>query len=630
MNGHWRELDIVGVALSPEFVYVIGPGALMPDDRRFGVVWMGRKALEAAFDLDGAFNDVSIGLMRGADVDDAVDRVDDILERYGGTGAVPRKDQLSNWFLMNEIEQLKTMARILPTVFLAVAAFLTNMVLARLVTVDRSEIGLLKAFGYSNADVSWHYVKLVLVIGLVGVALGWILGAWLGFYNTSVYAEFYRFPFLVFTPGPKPFILAALISLGAALLGAVGAVRRVAALPPAEAMRPPAPPMFRHSGMADALGAKTLDQPTRIILRQVGRWPLRSFVTSAGLGAAVAVLVTALQWSDAINHMVDVYFVQAQEQHVTVGFTEPRSSQALLGIEQLPGVLTTEPLRSVSARIRAGHRERREGIQGVPSVQWLSKVYDVSGRPVEVPDDGLVMSTTLAESLGVVEGDLVTVEVLEGRRPVFELPVRELFETYIGKPVYMEIGALNRVLDERPTVNWINVRADTARLGELYAELKQVPQLGAVTIKQAAIDTFRNTMGETILIFISFFVAFACALAFGVTYNAARIALSERGRELATLRVLGFTRTEISYLLLGEVALLTFLALPLGCLAGYGLVAMMMEGFKTELFRVPFYIEASTFGLAMLIGVLATTLSAVLVRRRLDGLDLIAVLKTRE
>ena len=630
INGHWRELHVVGTALSPEFIYVIGPGALMPDDSRFGVIWMGHEALQAAYDLDGAFNDLSFSVTRGADGDHLIDQVDEILSTYGGTGAYLREDQISNWFLMNEIEQLKTLASILPTIFLAVAAYLTNMVLARLISVERSEIGLLKAFGYRHRDVAWHYVKLVLVIGAIGVSIGWVLGYWLGLYNTHVYAKFYHFPFLLFQPGGGSFVVAAIISLTAALFGALSSVRRAAALPPAESMRPPSPPTFgrsRYSGDAEAQG---LDQPTRIILRQLIRWPMRSFATSAGIGMSVAVLISALQWSDALSHMVDVYFDQAQTQDVTVGFTEQRSSEVMRNLEALPGVMATEPLRAVSAKVRAGHRERREALQGVPARQRLARVYDASGRTVELPRDGLVMSTMLAEILAVAPGDLVTVEVLDGRRPVIELPVRATFETYIGKPVYMEIGALNRAMGERPSANWVHMKVDPGAQTKLFRELKEIPQVSAVTIKEAAIRTFHETMGETLLIFTSFFVVFSCALAFGVTYNAARVALSERGRELATLRVLGFTRGEISYLLLGETGLLTAAALPLGCLAGYGLVSVMMTGFRTELFRVPLYLEPSTFGWAMLIGLAATAASAFLVRRRLDRLDLIAVLKTRE
>ena len=630
INGRWRDLTVVGIALSPEYVYAIGPGALMPDDLRFGVLWMGHEALQAAFDLDGAFNDVSLALLRGTDPDAVVERVDRILARYGGIGAYARADQLSNWFLMSEIDQHRTLATILPTIFLAVAAFLTHMVLGRLIAVERSEIGLLKAFGYTNRDIAGHYARLAFGIGTVGVLLGWFLGYWLGLYHTRLYADFYHFPFLLFRPGPQAFLIAGAVSMGAALIGALAAVRAAAALPPAEAMRPPAPPLFRRTMLSEFGWVQRLDQPTRILLRQVTRWPARSFITTAGIAMSVAVLVTSMQWLDAINHMVDVYFVQAQAQDISVGFAEPRSSEIERDLARLPGVRTTEPMRAVPAKLRNGWREEREALQGLPARQELYQVFDAEGRALELPPDGLVISTMLAKLLDVRVGEQITVEVLEGRRPLVEVPVVATFETYIGSPAYMDIRALDRLMGGRPSVTAVHLRVDPAMRGTLFQELKTLPRVSSITVRQAAVQTFRDTMAKTITIFVSFFIVFACALAFGVTYNAARIALSERGRELATLRVLGFTRAEISYILLGEVALLTFVALPLGCAIGFGLASLIVQAFETELYRVPLVILPATYGWAIVIGLAATAVSAFLVRRRVDRLDLIAVLKTRE
>lgn len=630
MNGRRRELRVVGVALSPEYVYAIAPGALMPDDRRFGVLWLGRKALQAAFDLDGAFNDVSASLLRGTDPQRVVDELDEALGRYGGTGAYARADQLSNWFLTNEIEQLRTLASILPTIFLLVAAFLTHMVLARLIAMERSEIGLLKAFGYRHRDIALHYAQFVVVIGIAGVSLGGLLGYLLGQYETRLYASFYHFPFLLYEPGPRAFVIAAVVTLAAALFGALSAVRKAAALAPAEAMRPPAPPLFHRARIGLSGVARWLEQPTRIVLRQIFRWPVRSLLTSVGIGFSVAVLITSMQWLDAINRMVDVYFLQAQGQDISVGFIEPRSSEAERDLARLPGVLVSEPGRFVSAKLRFGSREQREAVQGLPARQRLYRVFDSRGRSIDLPPEGLVISTMLAKMLGVSPGDRITVEILEGRRPIVEVPVVGSFETYIGSPAYMEIGALSRLMHERPTVTVVHLQVDQRARAALLEKLKTLPSVGAVTLKDAAVQTFHETMAKTMLIFVAFFIAFSSILAFGVTYNAARIALSERGRELATLRVLGFTRAEISYILLGETALLTFVALPLGCAFGYALARLIVGAFETELYRVPFVIEHTTYGWAIVVGVAATFASALLVRARLDRLDLIAVLKTRE
>ncbi len=630
INGKKRTLDIVGIALSPEHVYAIGPGQLMPDDDRFGVLWMGRDALEAAFDLDGAFNDVSLTLLRGANPDDVIDRLDTLLDRYGGIGAYARADQISNWFLMNELEQLRSIARILPSIFLAVAAFLSNIVIARLIAIERSEIGLMKAFGYSSTEVGWHYTKMVIVMAGVGILIGFAAGAWLGRFNTEIYAEFYRFPFLYFRPSPSVFALAGLISLAAALVGTLSAVRRAVILPPAEAMRPPAPPLYSKTRLSWAWLARRLDQPTRIIVRQILRWRVRSLLTSAGVALSLAVLVTSMQWLDSIDRIVEIYFHEAQRQDVTVGLVEAQSREVVAEFERMPGVLAVEPGRAVTAKFRVGVRTHRGAIQGVVSEPNLGLVHDTTLGALRVPPNGLVLSTILAEKLGVGRGDLVEVQVLEGRRPTLQLPVVDLFETYIGTPAYMNLAALNRALKEGPHVEYVHLLVDRTAEPTLFAELKDLPDVAAVTQKRAAVDTFHETMGETLLIFVSFFVVFACTLAFGVVYNSMRIGLSERGREFATLRVLGFSRAEISYILIGEAALLIFVGLPLGCLAGYGLAWFITTGFGNELYRVPLIVEASTFGMAVVIGLIAAIFSAAVVRRRLDQLDLIAVLKTRE
>ena len=630
INGKRRELNVVGIALSPEHVYAIGPGALMPDNQRFGILWMGRDALAAAYDLDGAFNDISLSLLHGTRPESVIPQLDQLLARYGGIGAIARADQLSNWFLMNEIDQLGTLARILPTIFLVVAAFLTNMVLARIIATERSEIGLMKAFGYRNTEIGWHYARMVMCITAIGIVLGWLVGAWFGKISTGLYAEFYRFPLLIFAPPPSTFATGALVSLGAALAGTFSSLRRAAKLPPAEAMRPPAPPLYRRTRLSRSRIATWLDQPSRIILRQIVRWPGRALLTSAGIGLSVGVLVMALQWIDSINHIVQVYFYDSQRQDMMVGLVEAQSDSAAHELAHLPGVLSVEPMRIVSAYLRHGNQSHRGALTGIPPDAQLQRVYDAGGYVVPLPPGGVVLGTKLAEKLGVSTGDTLQVDVLEGRRPQLQVPVAGVFETYIGIPAFIDIATLNRLLKERPSLEYANLLVDDAARPALYEALKNMPKVSAVMLREAAITTFNDTLAETLLIYISFFAMFACTLGFGVVYNSTRIALSERGRELATLRVLGFSRAEISYILLGEVALLVLVGLPMGCIAGQGLAWLMTSAFETELYRVPLVIELSTYGMAILVALAATAASAALVRRRLDRLDLIAVLKTRE
>jgi len=629
INGRKRKLQVVGIALSPEFVYALGPASLMPDDKRFGILWMGRDALAAAFDLDAAFNDVSLSILRNADPGPIIERLDRVLEPYGGVGAIERADQMSNWFIMNELEQLRTMAKILPGVFLAVAAFLTNMVVARLIATERGEIGLMKAFGYSGVAVGWHYAKLVVAIAALGIGIGSLLGAWLGRLNTEMYAELFRFPLLIYRPGPAAFVIGGAVTLLATLGGTQRAVRRAADLPPAEAMRPPAPPVFHRYPHFDRWTA-WLDQPTRILLRQIGRFPLRAALTSLAVATSVALLVMAMQWTDAIEHIAQSFFRDAQRQDVMAGLVEARASNTRHEFARLPGVLAVEPMRIVSADFSVGTRRHRGSLTGISADAALQPICDAEGRTIPVPPRGLVLGSELAEKLGVGIGDSIQVEIREGRRPSVAIPVHAIFETYIGMPAFLALDALNRLLRERPSFEYASLLVDQPQMPRLFAALKGIPQISAVMLRQAAMDSFYETIGEHLLVFVSFFVAFACALGLGVVYNSARIALSERGRELATLRVLGFTRLETSYILLGEVGLLIVAALPVGCAAGLGLTWVMSFAFATELFRVPTVIEASTYGWAVAISLIATFLSAALVQRRIDHLDLIEVLKTRE
>lgn len=629
MNGKLREVRVVGLALSPEYVYAIAPGGLMPDDRRFGVIWMAREALAAAYDMDGAFNDVSLSLLHGVPPEGVIARLDPLLERYGGTGAVAREDQASNWFLQNELAQLRTMATILPTIFLVVAAFLTNAVLARLIATERREISLLKAFGYSNAAVGWHYAKLALAMALLGVLVGWMLGAGLGRYNTELYSDFFRFPFLHYGPSGAEFAISAVVALGSALAGAASAVGRAVALPPAEAMRPPAPAGFRATLVPEGL-ARRLDTPTRIVLRQIARTPLRSLVTVAGVSLAVAVLVTALQWGDAIALMVRSQFSDSQRQDMMIAFHELRADRARHDLSRLPGVMSVEPMRIVRADLRAGAHLHRGALTGLPRDAWLQAIHDVGGWTLPVPPGGVVIGSALAAKLGVSPGDRISVEVLEGAHPRFSIEVAAVFETWIEMPAVFALDRLNREMGDPPAFDQAGLLVDPKAQDALFETLREIPGVSAVVVKRNAVATMFETLGETILIFTSFFVVFACALAAGVIYNAARIALSERARELATLRVLGFTRWEISYILIGETALLVLVGLPLGCLVGWGLAMLIAEAFATELYRVPLTVLPPTFGTAVMIVLAASIGSAALVRRRLDRLDLIAVLKTRE
>jgi putative ABC transport system permease protein len=630
INGRRRRLDIVGVALSPEYVYTVRPGELMPDDTRFGIFWMERRALAAAFDMEGSFNDVALKLMRGASEPDVIARVDALLAPYGGLSAVPRAQQLSHWFLDNELAQLQTMGVTIPIVFLLVAAFLQNVVLTRIVSVQREQIATLKALGYSNMEVGWHYIKWSLVITLTGVAIGILGGTWLGSAMVQLYNQYFEFPNLDYALEPLTLITAVGISLAAGVIGAAGGVRRAVRLPPAEAMRPEAPARYRPT-LIERLGVGEWLVPTsKMILRNLSRQPVRAALSIVGIGFAVAMMVVGMFSLDAIDTLIDVQFHQARRQDVTLSFVEVVSAGALHEVARLPGVLAVEPARTVPARLSVGNRSRQVGIVGLPARARLNRVVDASAGPIELPPDGLVLSEKLAEILDVRPPQSVVVEVLEGPRPVRRLVVADLVDEYMGTAAYMELSALHRLVYEADNLSGAAVKVDPARLEALYRRLKAVPAIGGVAVTQAVLDSFNTTIEQNMNLIVFFNVLFSSVIAIGVVYNAARISLSERSRELASLRVLGFTRGEISSILLGELAVLTLVAVPLGLMLGYALAALLVSALSTELYRFPLVVSSRTYAWSAITVLVASILSGLVVRRILDRLDLVAVLKAPE
>ncbi|MDJ0788287.1 MAG: FtsX-like permease family protein [Myxococcota bacterium] len=632
INDRKRELRIVGTAMSPEFIYVLPPFALVPDKARFGILWMGRKALEAAYGQEGSFNDLSLTVLRDADTRPIIRQLDALLEPYGSTGAIDRRDHLSAWFVTNELKQNEATARILPTIFLLVAAFLTNAVLSRLIATERSEIGLLKAFGYSSAQVGAHYAKLVVAIVLLGIALGWVLGAVLGRISTGLYAENLNFALLIYRPGPSSFLIGALVSLAVALGATFRAVRGAALLPPIVAMRPPAPPVFRRRRGGGGRLRSWIDEPTRILIRQILRWPRRSAVTALSFAGAVGLMILSLQFTDAIDALAATHFGEALREDLALGFVDPKSTTVLSDVERLPGVLAAEPMRFVAADLSSGYRTHRGAVIGVGADSRMTRIFDVERGPLPVPPSGLVLSESLADKLGVRVGDDVWVRVLEGERLLRSVQVANVFGSYIGTAAYMDIVALNRMLGDRPMVEYVNALIDEDRLPALMARLKNLPAVSTVALKHVAVASFHEIVAASLMVFVGFFSAFSFALGFGVTYNAQRIALSERGRELATLRVLGFSRHDALYILLGETLLLVCVALPIGCVVGWVLTAIFVNasGFQTEMMRLPLEIQASTYGLSVLFLLLASLVSGAAMKRQVDHLDLISVLKTRE
>jgi putative ABC transport system permease protein len=630
INGRRQNVEIVGIALSPEYIYHVAPGELFPDFARMGILWMNRTHLAAAFDMDGAFNDLVLTLTHDARSGDVIQRLDALLAPYGGRGAVDREDQLSHRYLALELEQLRTMATVFPAMFLAVAAFLLNVVLTRLINTQRDQLGILKAFGYSNLEVGLHYAQMVLVIMLLGLALGTGVGLWLGQMMAELYQEFFRFPYLELQLRTRSVAIGTLVTVTAGLLGTVVALVRVVRMPPAEAMRPEPAPVFRAT-VVERLGLqRLLAQPTRMILRNIERRPFKALLSATGIAFACGILVIGSYQEGAITYLIKVQYGQAQRDDLTVVFVEPTSRRALHELAALPGVDHAEPFRSAAVRLTRGTASYRTAIQGLEPGSRLRRVLDDELRVVTLPREGLVLNDFLAEYLDARPGDTVGLEFLEGRREQVAVPVTGVVREFTGATGYMDLEALNRIMREGTAISGAWLSVDHRARDDIVRTLKDVPRVAGVTDRLTAVQNFLDEMANIVLTFSFFSTLLAGSIAFGVVYNSARIALTERARELASLRVLGLTRGEISYILLGELFLITLAAILPGFLIGQGLVYLLVGTMDSDLYRVPLIITPDAYAFAATVILVATALSALVVMRRLNQLDLVEVLKSRE
>jgi putative ABC transport system permease protein len=628
--GRRQALRIVGIANSPEFIFVSAPGELFREAERFGVIWMGREALARAYDLDGAFNDAVFVLGRNANETQTIRAIDAILEPYGGAGAHGRDRMMSDRFLSEELRQLSTMATFLPAFFLLIAAFLVNIALGRVIATERSNIGLLKAFGYSDASVAWHYAKSALIFAAIGALIGSLAGIAFGRAIADIYQEYYHFPRLEFSASALTFVGAWAAGFASALAGSIFSVLRAARLAPAEALTPPRPTAFFAAGRGLAQFAARLDAKSRIILRRIVRFPRRASTTALGVAFAIALLIVARTIPAEMNYLLDVNFDVANRQDVTLTFAEPRDVGVLYEVARLPGVLETEPFRIDDVILHHNGRRVREAVFGVPAGARLSRVIGAGQAPISPPASGIALARALAEKLDARPGDIIHLEQTRGRRIGAPVRVTAIVDPMLGSSAYMELSALSRLMREPGRISGAHLTMDEASYHAFNLQAKETAGIGGISYVRQAQASMRREFDEGVGVMNFIYAAFAAVMAGGVAFSAARITLAEQERDLATLRVLGFTRAEVSYVLIGELMALALFAVPVGLGLGTLLAMWLMQLFQTDMYSFPFVFHPPGYAFAIAFTLACVLAAALVVRTGIDKLDMIGVLKARD
>ncbi len=630
LNGKLESFRVSGIALSPEYIYAVKPGLPIPDDRLYAILWVDRSAAEAAFDMKGAFNDAVVSLAPGVDPQPVIEELDRLLEPYGSVGAVERRDQPSNRFLEDELNQQKVMSITIPVIFLGIAAFLLNSALGRLVTAQREQIAALKALGFPTHTLTLHYLKLVIIIVLIGSALGIAGGFGFGKAMMASYHGFFRVPELPFRLTPWSAFAGTAISLAAGSVGVVTALREVVGLAPAVAMRPAAPLGFRRSWIEAVLPRKAITARSMMMLRNMAGRPFRSVLTVAGIAFAVPMMVLGIFWRDAIDEMVELQFHLVERGNTSITFPHPMDRAIVRDLARLPGVLAVEGQRIVPVRLRAGHRSYLTSVIGLSPTDELRRPHDASLRPIAASPEGITLTRRLADRLEAGPGDVITVETMEGRRTTRDLPVTTIVDESIGMASYMDMDVLNHLTGEGAVVSAASMYVEPTTLPSLGLRVKNLPTVESVTMKAYTLSSFLEKIAGLVFVSAGILTAFAAIITIGVVYNSARISLQERAWELASLRVLGFTRGEVAGILFGEFAAEITLGIPIGLWLSREIIGLISRFHSNDSFQIPPVIEPRTYLIAAGVVLAAAAASTFVVRKRVDRLDMVAALKTRE
>ncbi|PIQ23586.1 hypothetical protein COW36_14065 [bacterium (Candidatus Blackallbacteria) CG17_big_fil_post_rev_8_21_14_2_50_48_46] len=633
VNGRRQSLKIVGAAQSPEYVYTIrNAQEMLPNPRKFAIVWVQEAWAESHLDMKGAVNEIVGEVFEPSRLKLLLDKAEDLLKPYGVYAKIQRKDQLSNWYLQSELEGLKVSSSVTPTIFLIIAALILVILLTRMVRREQMQIGLLKAYGYTNFEVAMHYVRFAGLVGLIGGLLGYVLGQWMGRGMITIYVDYFSFPILKYQFYPDLFLRAQAISIACGLLSALTVVRGVVKISPAIAMRD-SPPRSAKRMFLEYFPRlwQRLSFTNKMIFRNMARYPMRSGFTVLGVMLSTAIVIMGYFSSDAMGFLIHHQFELVQREDIRLTLYLERGKEALFEAQRLPHVRRAEPLLLYPFELRQGWKRKEMLITGLPETHRLFRLLDAQAQPVELGKKGLTLMDIEANRLGLKVGDTVTLKPLFGRvTREKKVVVEKIVTQFLGAGAYMQLETLSHLLGEAYALNALLLQIDPGSQAEVSAKIKDLPAVAAVEIKSDSLDNFNKTMGESMGISNFFLTLFAGIIAVAVIYNSTAINITERSREMASLRVLGYTTQEVGRIVFNENLFLSLFGLLLGLPVGTWMCMAITQAYVTDVYRFPFYLSNKTYWISALTILGYVLVSNWLSRKRIASLDMVEALKSRE
>ncbi len=592
LNNRRQELHVVGTAISSEFIYLVGPGAISPDPEHFGVFYLKQSFAEEVFGFDGAANQV-LGLLTPemrAHPDELLRTAERKLKPFGVFSVTPLRDQPSHRFLTDEIRGIGTFAGLMPIIFLAVAALVLNVLLMRLIDQQRVVIGTLKGLGYSNAELFWHFTKFSGIIGLVGGFVGWGLGYYMGGVMTARYQMMFEFPELKSNVYPDLYLVGLAIGMSCSLIGSIRGARQALSLQPAEAMRskPPSKGGRIWLERIPALWSR-LSSGWRMVLRNMIRHRARTIVGVFAAAMGAGVLSCGLLLQASMNYLIDFQFSKIDCSEIDLSFKDERSIDSVADALRLPGVEHAEPVLDVACEFFNGPYRRKGVIRGLLPNARLTVPRDVTEERIPIPQVGVTMTRKLAELLHLKPGDMLEFEPVKGLRERCRVPIVTLADSYMGLTVYADINYLSKLIDEDLAVTGVQMKVDDRpeSMQELVKSMKRLPVVQTYISRKSTISNLNATLVEMQNFFINVMTFFAGVIFFASLLNMSLISLAERRREVATFLVQGYSHWQVGLNFLRETLLTAGIGTVLGFPLGYLLCWWLTKNYDTEMFRFP-------------------------------------------
>ncbi|MCB8815530.1 ABC transporter permease [Desulfosporosinus shakirovi] len=636
IDGNQVSLYITGTAQSPEFIYIMRNAQdIYPSAEEFGIAYVPLSTLKALVKEKGQVNDIVITLKPGVSFDSVKDSLQAELKPYGVRSIVPRKDQTSHAILTSEIKQIRTMTKTLPVVFLGVAAIILYTMLRRLIEQQRVAIGTLKAFGFTDREIVLHYLTYPVVIGTTGGLLGGLSGVALSFPLTMMYKEFFALPGLKSEFSLKYLFFSLALAFVFSVLSGVKGSLDILRLEPSEAMRPPAPGTARKTLIEKFTWFwQTLSSQAQMGIRDVFRTPTRSLFNVIGIAVVYSLMTVSWSMQNMTDLLTVVQLEQVQTYDVKLQLTEPSPAGAVkFALAHDPGVSKVEPVLEVPASLRCGWLKKDVALMGLSEESTLYNILDKSGRRLEVPHHGVLLSEHLAKSLNVKVGDIIYVESPLRRETLSQkgenLLVTGVVPQYVGLNAFMKDTELQRFLRQGEISTSMLIQMDSAEIGSMkskYQNASNVSSIESLKDTGAKIQKMMESFGFTVwlLAILGGFCGFA------LIYNASIISLSERKRELASLRVLGMTPREVLRVITSEQWALYAFGILLGIPMAYGLSMSMAQSMSNDMYSLPADLPPMA-----LLGAAAGTAFSVLVAQsrayyKIKSLPYVEILATRD